>query len=58
MIVPEARKHILEKTDAKIVELEEQYREGLITENENYQQTVELWNDGDGQRDRCGQDDA
>ena len=35
----------LTKADAKIAELEEQYREGLITDNERYQQTVDAWNE-------------
>ncbi len=43
--VPEGKQDELTKTDAKIAELEEQYREGLITENERYQQTVDAWNE-------------
>src|SRR5256886_2978507 len=33
------------KADAKIAKLEDQYRDGLITENERYQQTVDAWNE-------------
>ena len=33
----------LTRADAKIAELEDQYRDGLITDNEKYQQTVEAW---------------
>ncbi len=44
VIVPEARQRILEETDARVLELDEQYSEGLITENERYQRLVELWN--------------
>ncbi|HET8852651.1 MAG TPA: DNA-directed RNA polymerase subunit beta', partial [Ktedonobacteraceae bacterium] len=43
--VPEGKQEELAKADAKIVELDEQYREGLITENERYQQTVDAWNE-------------
>jgi DNA-directed RNA polymerase subunit beta' len=43
--VPEGKQDELAKADAKIAELEEQYREGLITENERYQQTVDAWNE-------------
>ncbi len=44
VIVPKERQEILAETDAKVLELDEQYREGLITENERYQRLVELWN--------------
>jgi DNA-directed RNA polymerase subunit beta' len=44
VIVPVERQQILEETDARVLELDEQYREGLITENERYQRLVELWN--------------
>src|SRR2546427_5224499 len=43
--VPSGTQQELAKADAKIVELDEQYREGLITENERYQQTVDAWNE-------------
>src|SRR6202043_3646249 len=42
--VPTGKTEELAKADAKIAELEEQFREGLITTNEKYQQTVEAWN--------------
>jgi len=45
VIVPKGKQEELSKADAKIAELEEQYREGLITDNEKYQQTVEAWNE-------------
>jgi DNA-directed RNA polymerase subunit beta' len=44
VVVPEERQQILEETDARVLELDDQYREGLITENERYQRLVELWN--------------
>jgi DNA-directed RNA polymerase subunit beta' len=43
--VPTGKQEELAKADAKISELEEQYREGLITDNEKYQQTVDIWNE-------------
>ncbi|HZU67559.1 MAG TPA: DNA-directed RNA polymerase subunit beta' [Ktedonobacteraceae bacterium] len=43
--VPTGKQEELAKADAKIAELEEQYREGLITDNEKYQQTVDAWNE-------------
>jgi len=43
--VPSGKQEELTKADAKITELDEQYHEGLITENEKYQQTVDAWNE-------------
>ena len=43
--VPSGKQEELAKADAKIAELEEQYREGLITDHEKYQQTVDVWNE-------------
>src|SRR5438067_7619728 len=43
--VPIGKQEELTKADAKITELEDQYREGLITDNEKYQQTVDAWNE-------------
>src|SRR5712692_10610375 len=43
--VPPGKQEELAKADAKIVELEEQYREGLITDHEKYQQTIDIWNE-------------
>src|SRR6266702_511517 len=43
--VPLGKQEELARADAKIVELEEQYRDGLITDHEKYQQTVDVWNE-------------
>src|SRR5579875_1024983 len=43
--VPEGKAEELAKADAKIAALEEQYREGLITDFEKYQQTIDIWNE-------------
>jgi DNA-directed RNA polymerase subunit beta' len=43
--VPEEKTEELAKADARIAELDEQYRDGLITDHEKYQQTVDIWND-------------
>jgi DNA-directed RNA polymerase subunit beta' len=43
VIVPAGKRDELIKADEKITELEEQFRDGLITENEKYQQTVDIW---------------
>ncbi|HLZ58747.1 MAG TPA: DNA-directed RNA polymerase subunit beta' [Ktedonosporobacter sp.] len=41
--VPAGKLDELAKADAKISELEEQFHEGLITDNEKYQSTIETW---------------
>jgi DNA-directed RNA polymerase subunit beta' len=42
--VPAGKFEELAKADVKIAELDEQFRDGLITENERYQQTIDIWN--------------
>jgi len=43
--VPPGKQEELAKADAKIAELDEQYRDGLITDHEKYTQTVQAWNE-------------
>ena len=41
--VPEEKARILEVANERVAEIERQYRRGLITDNERYVKTVELW---------------
>jgi DNA-directed RNA polymerase subunit beta' len=41
--VPEVKKQILEQVSQQVAKVEQQYRRGLITEDEQYVKTVELW---------------
>ncbi|MBI4671744.1 MAG: DNA-directed RNA polymerase subunit beta' [Chloroflexi bacterium] len=41
--VPENKEDIIKTVEAKVAEVEKQYRRGLITEDEQYVKTVELW---------------
>ena len=41
--VPKEKAVILDDVNARVAEVERQYRRGLITENERYVKTVELW---------------
>ncbi|MBI2906384.1 MAG: DNA-directed RNA polymerase subunit beta' [Chloroflexi bacterium] len=41
--VPEAKQQILAEADARIAEIERQFRRGLITEEERYNSAVEIW---------------
>ncbi len=41
--VPPERKVIIAETEVMVTEVEDQFHEGLITDQERYKQTVELW---------------
>jgi DNA-directed RNA polymerase subunit beta' len=41
--VPPAKREILEQVTQQVAKVEQQYRRGLITEDEQYVKTVELW---------------
>ncbi|MGH2459540.1 MAG: DNA-directed RNA polymerase subunit beta', partial [Chloroflexota bacterium] len=45
LTVPSVRNDLLKAADQRISEIEKQYRRGLITEDERYNQAVEIWND-------------
>jgi DNA-directed RNA polymerase subunit beta' len=45
LTVPEEKSAILEDVSQQVAQVERQYRRGLITENEEYVKTVELWTD-------------
>jgi DNA-directed RNA polymerase subunit beta' len=44
VVVPPARQQILEETDALVLKLNDEYQQGLITENERYLRLVVMWN--------------
>jgi len=41
--IPPAKKDILASTEGRVDVVEKQYRRGLITEDERYKKTIELW---------------
>ncbi len=43
MHIPKAKKDILKKTGDKVLEIEEAYQQGLITDEERYKEVVEKW---------------
>jgi DNA-directed RNA polymerase subunit beta' len=43
LTIPPQKYHILEETATKVTEVERQYRRGLLTEEEQYTRTIELW---------------
>ena len=44
LTIPEERSEILENARKRVDEIDRQYRRGLLTEEEQYQRTVEQWN--------------
>ena len=45
LIIPEDKNLLLEKTQAKVQEYENQYQDGLITQGEKYNKAVDAWSD-------------
>jgi len=43
LTVPEAKSAIVEQVSEQVREVERQYRRGLLTEDEQYSKTIELW---------------
>jgi DNA-directed RNA polymerase subunit beta' len=43
LTIPEVRTSLLAEADGRIEEIQKQFRRGLITEEERYQQAVEIW---------------
>jgi DNA-directed RNA polymerase subunit beta' len=41
--IPEKKQSILSETDEKITQIEEEYNDGLITEEEQYRETIAAW---------------
>lgn len=45
LTIPEERQGILDEALQRVNEIDRQYRRGLLTEEEQYQRTIEQWND-------------
>ena len=43
MLVPEAKKSLVEAADKRQAEIREQYRQGHITQDERYNRVIEVW---------------
>jgi DNA-directed RNA polymerase subunit beta' len=43
LVIPEAKATIIGETERVVAEVDRQYRRGLLTEEEQYTRTVELW---------------
>ncbi len=45
LTIPEQREQIIENARKRVDEIDRQFRRGLLTEEEQYQRTIEQWND-------------
>ncbi|MCZ8295302.1 MAG: DNA-directed RNA polymerase subunit beta' [Rhodobacteraceae bacterium] len=43
LIIPAAKKQLVDQTKAKVAEFEQQYQDGLITQGEKYNKVVDAW---------------
>ena len=43
MIIPDAKKGILEEAEKEVTEIQEQYQSGLVTAGERYNKVVDIW---------------
>ena len=43
MIIPKAKWEIIRQAEAKVIEIDKQYNEGLITPGEKYNKVVDIW---------------
>ncbi|MCB8986219.1 MAG: hypothetical protein H6661_00490 [Ardenticatenaceae bacterium] len=53
LTIPEERDEILVNARKKVDEIDRQYRRGLLTEDEQYQRTVEQWNNAKDQVEKA-----
>src|SRR5690606_31798008 len=45
IVIPDAKKALIEKAEQEVEQVERQHRRGLITAEERYQQIVAIWTD-------------
>ena len=45
MNIPSEKKNILDEAGHRVVEIEEEYNEGFLTENERYKSVIDVWKD-------------
>ena len=41
--IPDAKNELIEKADAEVVEIEQQYAAGLVTQGEKYNKVIDIW---------------
>ena len=43
MVIPGAKKHIIEEAEAEVSEIQEQFQSGLVTAGERYNKVIDIW---------------
>ncbi|MBT1451150.1 DNA-directed RNA polymerase subunit beta' [Glaciecola sp. XM2] len=43
MVIPEAKKEIIDAAEAEVVEIQEQFQSGLVTAGERYNKVIDIW---------------
>lgn len=43
MVIPDSKKEIIEKATREVLEIQNQYKEGLITDGERYNKVIDIW---------------
>jgi DNA-directed RNA polymerase subunit beta' len=41
--IPDTKRELLEEADKKVIQIDRQYKRGLLTESERYRQTIDVW---------------
>ncbi|WP_018984243.1 DNA-directed RNA polymerase subunit beta' [Salinimonas chungwhensis] len=43
MVIPEAKKEIIDSAEAEVIEIQEQFQSGLVTAGERYNKVIDIW---------------
>ncbi|WP_416307134.1 DNA-directed RNA polymerase subunit beta' [Neptunicella sp. SCSIO 80796] len=43
MVIPDAKKDIIDEAEAEVVEIQEQFQSGLVTAGERYNKVIDIW---------------
>ncbi|MCW8090722.1 DNA-directed RNA polymerase subunit beta' [Alteromonas sp. ASW11-130] len=43
MVIPEAKKEIIDSAEAEVIEIQEQFQNGLVTAGERYNKVIDIW---------------
>ncbi|RDV25660.1 DNA-directed RNA polymerase subunit beta' [Alteromonas aestuariivivens] len=43
MVIPDAKKDIIEAAEAEVIEIQEQFQSGLVTAGERYNKVIDIW---------------
>ncbi len=43
MVIPAAKKEIIDAAEAEVIEIQEQFQNGLVTAGERYNKVIDIW---------------